>query len=305
MQQQFNNIGVKDIPYSASLLKSALQKSIRRNKVDEALSITKSLIDKDPRACLRRLMVIALEDSILPPNYTELAVLTDHARQKGSSLTEADKTLVLTMVADLTRCEWRDFDKNNPDYSKEYKLAKLEDEELALINAINYRTKIGGYKDDMDMLRSYANVWNKRFAEGTWNMDKLKSYFTGEVVEYADVQYASIEDIPVEAPDFHVSPVGRILLKKPYVSKMLQEAMPEGTRQWAKPYTSNEDILNKIVWTLRSGINFKKVLWTGKPVDWLVSDKIPEQHWQDFKDIYRKIEPELNSIAHWYLDKVS
>ncbi len=301
---QFNNKGAKDIPFSASLLKSGLQKSVRRGEVDKALSITKSLIDKDPRACLRRLMVIVLEDSLLLPNYAELAVLTDHARQKGSSLTEQDKTLILTMVADLTRCEWRDFDKNNPDYSKDYKLTKLEDEELALINAINYRAKIGGYKDDMDMLRSYGKVWAKRFSED-WDIKRLKAYFTGEVVEYADVPYASIEDIPVEAVDFHCSSIGRILLKKPYVSQMIQAEMPEGTRQWAEPWTSDEDILNKIVWSLRSGVSYKKVLWTGKPVDWLEADGIPKNLWPAFRQIYSTIERELDSLARWFLSKNS
>ena len=305
MQTQFNNIGAKDIPFSASLLKSAIQKAVRRGDVDKALSCTKSLLDKDPRACLRRLMVIVLEDGLLLPGYAELAILTDRVRQKNVSLTEEDKTLVLTMVADLTRCEWRDFEKNNPDYSEDYKIAKLEDEELALINAINYRVRIGGWKDDMDMLRRFAKVWNKRFAEGTWDIKKLKSYFTGEVIEYADVPYASIEDIPLQAIDFHSYPISKILLKKPYVSQLIQEAIPKDTRQWAKPWMSDEDMLNKIVWCERSGISYKKVLWSGKLVDWLVEDKIPTEQWDNFKSIYHKIEDELNNLAVWFLNKAS
>ena len=303
MQTQLNGIGTQ-IPYSASLLKSSIQKATRRGDVDKALSCTKSLLDKDPRACLRRLMVVVLEDGLLLPNYAELAVLTDRIRQKGASLTEQDKTLVLTMVADLTRCEWRDFDKGNPDYVEGYKLAKLGDAELALVNAINYRARIGGYKGDLDMLRSYARIWSKRFAEG-WDIDRLKKYFTGEIVEYADVPYATNEDIPLEAVDFHCSPVGRILLKKPYVSRLIQEAMPERTRQWAEPWTSDEDMLNKIVWCLRSGVNYKKVLWTGKQVDWLVEDNIPKKHWDYFKSIYNKIQGELDNLAHWYLEKLN
>lgn len=303
MQTQLNGMGT-DIPYSASLLKSAIQKAVRRGDVDKALACTKSLLDKDPRACLRRLMVIVLEDGLLLPNYAELAVLTDRIRQKGTTLTEQDKTLVLTMVADLTRCEWRDFDKGNPDYVEDYKLAKLGDKEMALVNAINYRARIGGYKGDLDMLRSHARIWSKRFAE-TWDINRLRKYFTGEVVEYTDVPYATNEDIPLEAVDFHCSPVGRILLKKPYVSRLIQEAMPERTRQWAEPWTSDEDMLNKVVWALRSGVNYKKVLWTGKSVDWLTADNIPEKHWDDFRSIYEKINGELDNLARWYLEKLN
>ena len=304
MQTQLNGIG-SQIPYSASLLKSAMQKAVRRGDVDKALSCTKSLLDKDPRACLRRLMVIVLEDGLLLPNYTELAVLTDHIRLKGSSLTEQDKTLVLTMVADLTRCEYRDFDKNNPDYTEDYKVAKLEDDELALVNAINYRVKIGGYKGDLDMLRNYARIWQKRFGEGTWNVDKLKGYFSGEVAEYGDTPYATNEDIPIEAIDFHCSSIGRILLKKPYVSQMIDKAMPNDTRGWAGEWQSDEDMLNKVVWCLRSGVNFKKVVWTNEPVEWLLEDNIPQDLWDDFRTIYSRIQDELDNLAHWYLNKVN
>jgi hypothetical protein len=294
-----------DLPFNSSLLKSAVQKSIRRGEVDKALATAKSLVDKDPVGCLRRLMVVIIEDGLLHPDYAKLAILTDRARQKDMTLTEVDKSLVLTVVADITRCEWRDFEKENPDFTEGYKIAKMDAEELALINSINFRVRIGGWKDDMQMLRDYSKVWNKRFADGTWNMDKLKSYFTGETVEYADIPYASVEDVPIEAVDFHCSPVGRILLKKPYVSQMLQTAIPTETRGWAGEWQSDEDLLNKVVWCLRSGVNFKKILWTGKPVNWLVSDKIPVEHWEDFKSIYQKIESELDNIAKWFLDKAN
>lgn len=304
MNTQFNGMETQSIPYSPSLLKSALQKAVRRGEVDNALAITKSLLAKDQRACLRRLMVIVLEDGLLLPNYDKLAVLTDRVRQKGATLTEEDKSLILSMVADLTCLEWRDFEKDNPDYSKDYKIAKLEDEELALVNAINYRANIGGYKGDTDMLRLFARVWNKRFAEGSWNIDKLKSYFTGESIEWADIPYAINADIPIEALDFHCTAIGKILLKKPYVSNLIQQAVPADKRQWAKPWTSDEDILNKVVWAFRSGVNYKKVLWTGEPVDWLQADKIPEECWSDFKTIYGRIERELDGIAKWLLDKI-
>ncbi len=292
----------KEIPLSKSLLKSAMQKSIRRGEVNKAVRCTKSLMDKDTKACLRRLMVVALEDGLLIPGYAELAIMTEKIRKKQDKLSEEEKTRVLTMVADLAGCEWRDFHKANPDYSDTYSLAALGDDERCLINAITYRAKIGGYKDDIDMLRTYSKIWSNRFSKD-WNFNRLKDYFTGEVIDYRDIPYAQVSDIPLEAPDFHISPVGKILLKKPYVSQLIRDAFPDGTRQWAEPWTSDEDILNKIAWAFRSGVNYKKVLWTGKPVDWLVADNIPKHHWDDFKAIYRRIQPELDSIANWYLSK--
>lgn len=294
-----------DLPFNSSLLKSAVQKNIRRGNVDEALACTKSLLDKDPRGCLRRLMVVILEDGLLHPDYTKLAVLTDRVRQKGMELTEADKSLVLTIVADITRCEWRDFEKDNPDYTEGYKIAKMEDEELALINAINYRVRIGGWQDDMQLLRCMSRIWQKRFAEGSWDIDKLRGYFSGETVEYGDTPHAGIADVPVEAADFHVFGIGKVLLKKPYITEMIRKAMPPETRGWAKPWVSDEDILYKVCWCLRSGISYKKVLWTGEPVNWLEADKIPQEYWLDFRTIYGRIEGELDSIGRWFLNKAN
>jgi len=302
---QTNDTGTKDIPFSASLLKSAIQKAVRRGNVDAALSCTKNLLDKDPRAALRRLMIIILEESIIHPDYAKLAVLTDRARQRGMELTEQDKTLVLTIVADITRCEWRDFDKQNPDYVEGYKIAKLEDDELALINAIGYRVRIGGWQDDMKMCRDYSRIWSKRFGEGSWNLDKLRSYFTSETAEYGDIAYAGIDDIPLEAVDFHSSPVNKILIKKPYVVEMIRKAMPPETRAWAGEWRTDLDILNKITWCLRSGVNYKKVLWTNEPVNWLSADKIPREHWDDFNTIYQKIVGELDNLGYWFLNKVN
>jgi hypothetical protein len=249
--------------------------------------------------------VIILEDSLLHPDYAKLAVLTDRVRQKGMELTEQDKSLILTLVADITRCEWRDFEKDNPDYTEGYKIAKMGDEEMALINAINYRVRIGGWKDDMDMLRKFARIWAKRFAEGTWNIDKLRGYFTGETAEYADIAYAGLEDIPVEAADFHAFPIAKVLLKKLYVTELLQTAMPPETRSWAKPWTSDDDILNKVCWCLRSGVSYKKVLWTGEPVNWMEADRIPQEYWLDFRTIYDRIEGELDGLGKWFLDKAN
>jgi hypothetical protein len=157
----------------------------------------------------------------------------------------------------------------------------------------------------MEMMRKFARIWSKRFAEGTWNADKLRSYFTGETAEYGDTPYAGIADIPVEAADFHVFGIGKILLKKPYIATMIQEAMPPETRGWAKPWVSDEDILYKVCWCLRSGISYKKVLWTGEPVNWLEADKIPQEHWLDFRTIYDRIEGELDSLGKWFLDKAN
>jgi hypothetical protein len=294
------------VPYSKSLLKSAIQKAVRRGDVDKAVKCTKSLIDKEPVDCLRRLMIIVLEDCLLHPGFADLAKLTDRiSRRGGAVLTENEKTVVLTIVADIARCEYRDFHKDNPDEVDIEGLNRIEEDELKLVNAIVYRSRIGGMPSDTGMFYQYSKIWQYRFGNGSWNVERLKGYFTGEVVNYSDVAYATNDDILLPAVDFHCSPVGRIVLKKSDVIAKLQKAFPMESRKWAEPWTSDEDILNKIVWCLRSGVCPKKIIWRSEPVDWLVEDKIPEQYWSDFKTIYNQIEGELDAIALWFLRKVT
>ena len=116
------------VPFSPSLLKSAIQKSVRRGNVDQAVRAAKSLIQLNEVDALRRLMIIPIEDCILPPDYDKYAAMLTKVNAKGSvPLTEEEKTLALSIIADVARCEWRDLDVGNPDdEGKEYSMQQVQ-----------------------------------------------------------------------------------------------------------------------------------------------------------------------------------
>lgn len=302
---------VKDevrIPFYKSTLKSAVQKAIRRGEVEKAIRCTKSFLELDELDCLRRSMIWPIEDVILHPAYDELAKLTDKLSRKGSvPLTEKEKSKVLSLVGDFARCGWRDLDVGNVDDEGEaYAMQPVKGgRENDLVNALLFRQRIGAGYWDKTMLAQMARVWNKRFAQGSWTAEKLKQYYTGENIAWNDIPYATVADIPVETIDFHCSPINTILLKKDSVKELLKSEIPFNRRDFLGSDMSNGNLLETIMWTMRSGINYKKNIWYEDhgAVDWRNADKVPKNYWPVFEKIYDQIKQETDNIAEWYLNK--
>jgi hypothetical protein len=299
------------VPFSPSLLKSAIQKSVRRGDVDKTVRAAKSLITLNETDALRRLMVIPVEDVMLHPDYDKLAAMLTKVSAKGSTpLTEVEKTVALSIIGDAAKCKWRDLDVGNPDdEGKEYAMQPVAgNKENDLVNALLYRARAGGSRWDVPMLNQMARVWNKRFAEKTWDIEKLKSYFTGEVINWNDVPYATVDDILLEAVDFHCSGILYTLLKIDWIKELLRKEIPFNKRDWLGSDMSDHNLLESIIWCCRSSINLKKNIWitqVGKdqPVSWLWADKVDEYMWPVYEHITEAIEEETNNISRWLINK--
>ncbi|HVC36559.1 MAG TPA: hypothetical protein VNE40_03945 [Candidatus Dormibacteraeota bacterium] len=297
------------VPFTPSLLKSAIQKSVRRGEIDKVVRATKSLITLSETDALRRLMIIPIEDCLLPPNYDKLAAMLMNVSSKGGEpLTEAEKTIALSIIGDAAKCGWRDLDIGNPsDEGKDYVMRPVKgSKENDLVNALLYRSRIGGSKWDFWMLTGMARAWNKRFAEGSWTAEKLKQYFTGEVIEWNDVPYATVDDILIESVDMHCSGILHLLLKIGWVKDLLRREIPFNKRDWLGGDVSDLNLLEQVVWCMRSSVNPKKNIWktqVGKdqPVSWLWADNVPEAMWPVYEHITEAIREETDSISRWII----
>jgi hypothetical protein len=287
--------------FSDSLLKSAIQKAIRRNDVDKAVVCSKALIEKDEMDFVRRLAVIVLEDVILHPKYSELIDIIKRISPKGSFLTDEEKDLLINIVADLADTDYRDdFIHVNEDCKKEYTFNKIGEKEMELIAAIRYRSVIGGMKGDMELLSKMANCWGYRFNNGGWKIDDLNKYFTKQHnFQFKTIKKVKAKDIMIEAVDFHCSPVLNILLKKPNVVLMVETEFPK------------DDVgerLKDIVWTKRSSISGKTQINIGRPMNGFLDyphKVFTEEVIEKYNRIYDKIKDELDRISVWYLSKVA
>lgn len=296
------------VPFSPSLLKSNIQKSVRRGDVDKAVRSAKSLILLNETDALRRLMVIPVEDAILPADYDKLAALLMRVSSKGGEpLTEPEKTLVLSIIADVARCQWRDLDVGNPDdEGKDYVMQPVKgNKENDLINALLYRSRVGTSKWDWVMLNQMARVWNRRFTEGTWKAEDLKQYATGEIVEWAAVPYATVDDIMLETVDMHCSGLLYMLLKLGWVKDLLRKEIPPEKRTWLGSNISDLNLLETVIWCMRSSLNPKRNIWyeDQRPVHWLESDNVPKQYWKVFEDIMQQLKEETDSISKWVISQ--
>ena len=220
---------------SQSVLASALQKNVRRKRVGPAYRVAKAMSRKNDTfiQCVRRLMIISIEDGTLHPDLPFLAWLMI-ALSKNFVASNLIKEEVCRIAGELAAQEFRD-DGNDFDFVVDEKDGEKEDddvgvvddvlpplsaiqekfgsnsEETHLLTSLIVRAQFGGMEGDVRMLKKFIRVWMRRFETDSllW-LDKIKSNsppmdakILKEISAHPFVKF----DIPLEAIDFHVSDI--------------------------------------------------------------------------------------------------
>jgi hypothetical protein len=218
------------------VLKSNLQKAIRRHRVDIALTTTIALLQKDPTEFLRRLPIIYIEDVCLCDSYPIITwfMMTD----KEYSLTNQDIAIILSIVKDLCDVSaYYMYDSNDDcseiafDLSHE-SLQQFDHKDCLL--ALYYRHLYGGTKGDMQMIQNSIYYYAKNQSEihGTTHTTLDLTVLNQQV------------DIIEEAIDFHPLP------------HMLGE-IRKRIRSERGIYITDQ-IIKMHIWFAESGVNFRK-----------------------------------------------
>lgn len=160
---------------SVPVLKSILQKSIRRRRPLPAVRVAMELADKSLGDLLRRLPIIILEDSSMHPSFPLLIWLMV-AHSKDFEPNQMLITKVLCAIYEIASCPWQDHLNRNEEQVCEKTgdspslesyhqpgLDKLLEDHQVMIWSMMVRERYGGMGCDMTMLRAYAQVWDKRF----------------------------------------------------------------------------------------------------------------------------------------------
>ena len=220
---------------SQSVLASALQKNVRRKRVGPAYRVAKAMSRRNDTfiQCVRRLMIISIEDGTLHPDLPFLAWLMI-ALSKNFVASNLIKEEVCRIAGELAAQEFRD-DGNDFDFVVDEKDGEKEDddvgvvddvlpplsaiqekfgsnsEETHLLTSLIVRAQFGGMEGDVRMLKKFIRVWMRRFETDSllW-LDKIKSNsppmdakILKEISAHPFVKF----DIPLEAIDFHVSDI--------------------------------------------------------------------------------------------------
>lgn len=168
---------------SVPVLKSILQKAIRRRKPLPAVRVAMELADKSLGDLLRRLPIIILEDSTLHPSFPLLVwLMAAHAKDFEPNKFLLSK--IFCAVYEIASCPWQDHLKNLATGAIESKQLDrtadvtfdsyhkpgidhlLEDHDVYLWSML-LRVRYGGMRGDMEMLSSYINLWSSRFKNDT------------------------------------------------------------------------------------------------------------------------------------------
>lgn len=231
------DINIPDINtnYSVPLLKSNLQKAIRRCNTSVAIQTTLAILQKNPLELLRRLPIIYIEDVCLMDSYPIIVWLM--MADKEYSLTNTDYDIILNIVKSLCECkeyyESEPFEKD-PGYSREM-LEKYENSEGPCVLrdsliSIYIRSNYGGMKGDIELLKSSIGYYIK-------NPKKIVK------TKYNTIDYENIEKnikLLDESIDFH--------------------PFPQMLNYLSKHTNLNKSTIKKCIWFVESGYNSRKSL---------------------------------------------
>ena len=220
---------------NGSLLKSVIQKSIRRHETDLAIRASFHLMRLKIIDFLRRITIIAIEDSCIHSHlslfvwfmmaYPEIEFKSKYIRY------------FLGIVYYLA--ESRYYDRNNINIkismdSNFYKsIWNQYGVNYDLLKSIYIRKLYGGMKGDLQMLENVCIVWYNKYKDSDFPIR-----FSDKIRPIQIKSYLNIDSIPTYCIDFHCFP---------FILKKLTERYPS-LNTWE---------LKKIIWNNSSKINFR------------------------------------------------
>lgn len=211
-----------DTSLDVPLLKSNLQKAIRRKDKRTAVSSMLALLSKSPTELFRRLPIIYIEDVCLMTSFP--IVVWFMIADKEYVIKKLDVFILVNIIISL--CDTDEvYDDPSIDVLEECQEDIYDIENNDAILALIIRSKYGGMKGDMVMLK-----------------EAIDHYKRGGIIvetEWLDeIRYEHTVDILPEAIDFH-----------PY---------PQMLRDINKATYIQSDLVKKTIWLAESGVNYRK-----------------------------------------------
>ncbi|AYV77864.1 MAG: hypothetical protein Edafosvirus2_43 [Edafosvirus sp.] len=253
-----------------SIMKSNLQKCVRRKETDIAMKIGKYMIENSSIAeLLRRLVIICLEDTILNPNLVTLTWLMMVAN-KNYVFDDLLNNWILGFIAQISETEYFDnisFEDDPVIHKKKVlfsKLQKLNEIQRNCIICLVIRISYGGLGGDTHMLYNFINTWCDRFQKNL-KSDIANDYFNNipKISKIGMVGNLTKNELLLAGFDFHCTDI----------IKLMQ-----------KDIEMDESILKNLIWTHSSSINNRKLIRKCSKKD---NDNNKEK-WNDIKESFNK-----------------
>ena len=256
-----------------SILKSNIQKCIRRGLVSKSLSTAKVMIKTDFIEFIRRISIIMLEDTRLNKNFNILMWMTAAYPQWQPNKIHIN--WLLGVVKYLSELPNRDI-VNNGSFEFKSNIEKINcfaQVDKSLMYSLYFRMSYGGMKCDMLMIERLMKLWFNRLLQRD---NLLFIYDEIQPIEYK-VKNIKIFEIEESAVDFHCYP------------RMLNDI-----RNKFLEYT--KDDIKSSIWHYRSSLNIRE------NSNLLVKEDIDKLK---FLEIWEKIKDEVSKISKKYIKHLS
>ena len=221
------------------ILKSNLQKCIRRNDTENALRTSRTMMQISFIEFIRRLSIIMLEDVVL--NESFLPITWFIAAYPHFQPNISDKAFLYGIVKYLSELKVRDYYEKTIRYNLKENINninKLSNKNQSLIYTLQFRASYGGLKGDEQMINNLTEIWEDRIKS---NNNYIK-YITASIKPYTlKIKNIKKNEINTAAVDFHCYPK---------MLKLLQNKFTDYSK----------DILKQTVWFHRSRITYKLLL---------------------------------------------
>lgn len=289
-----NNIN-KNNKNKIPLLKSHLQKNVRRNETMKAIKSAKEFLDIDFGQFIRRLSIIMLEDCVLHESYNVICWMT--AAFGSWNPNKDDILYLLSIVEYLSNLEYLD-ERNilNFDFKKNIKnINSLEGIYKDLLYSMRFRISYGGMDGDKKMISFFCDKWLKRF-QGKYLLEKdyidcIKNPLSNinSIEKYINIKYLDKYDL--YSIDFHNNP------------KMIESLL-----NLYKNFNYSKEDIKKAIWLFRSSLTKKQPLYIIDDGNYLINDnrnlKENEIYENKYKAIFNLIEIDVNVLSNKYINEV-
>lgn len=270
--------GAESARFRVPLLKSNLQKAVRRHARQAALGTALQLLRQDPAALLRRLPIIAVEDAFWHP-WAPAVVWLMMAHSRGfvdGGLHAQAAAVVLGVVGDLATASSstayevvraggegaREDDK--PGALRRGCVAQLaaagaSPSTVANVGAFALRVGYGGMGGDMGMMARCCRLWSARLApRSTWAHDQWTRWTKAAATRAAHLAALCDATEPAAMPSW--APLERFDGRPPWVlSVAADQHCCNIVRRIADanllPPGVPEAALKAAIWDFRSGVN--------------------------------------------------
>ena len=297
---EFENVEYSNI----HILKSHLQKCIRRKRTENAIKTAKHLIDLDPIQFLRRLAIIIIEDTTLCECYSTLIwLLVACSSLNCFTLGINHKEWLLGLVYIVSTGVYKEY------YFEQYTSnifeticndKNLNENEKSVIFSIGIRISYGGMSGDIKMLKKAIVKFYNRFRkikETQKNIDykKWDDYFRKKINTISlDVEPLSKKKWELSAIDYHCFPKLIEFINRNFDDDELPE-----------------DELKKIIWEKRSSLNFRinfpdnSFYKEKKSIDDISSRNNSIKSVHDVCILWKDLERILNRISFYVINNYS